>query len=179
MIMGHLATTLVAKREVPSAPWWLLIVAALLIDIVMVIFVGLGIEQMEPVPDSVGPRVSSAMIEMTYSHDLLPQLFWVLLSAALAYVFTRNGKVVIVAMLLTVFHWLCDLISGYGHFVFGPESASLGTDWYHKNLIVALVFEAALGAACVYWFVRGQEYSLVKMTGLFVGFAITPFILLL
>ncbi len=83
------------------------------------------------------------------------------------------------AMLLTFVHWLCDLISGYGHFVFGPESAALGTDWYHKNLLAALVFEAALGLACVYWFVRSQKYSLVKRVGLFVGFGVTPFVFLL
>ncbi|MGI9284961.1 MAG: hypothetical protein ACR2P1_06200 [Pseudomonadales bacterium] len=179
MITGHLATTLVAKRETPHAPWWLLIVAAFLIDIAMFTLVGLGIEQMEPAPNADGPTMSSAIVEMTYSHDLLPQLFWISLSGVLAYVFTRNGKIVIIAMLLTLGHWLGDLISGYGHFVFGPESAALGTDWYHKNLLAALVFEAVLGAACVYWFVRNQGYSLVAKTGLFVGFAMTPFVFLL
>jgi hypothetical protein len=121
MITGQLATTLVAKRETPSAPWWLLIVAALLIDPAMFTLVGLGIEQMEPAPNAVGPTLSSAIVDMTYSHDLLPQLFWITLSALIACVFTRNAKIVIVAMLLTLGHWLGDLISGYGHFFWPRE----------------------------------------------------------
>ena len=145
----------------------------------MFTLVGLGIEKMQHPSGAQGPSMASAIIDMTYSHDLLPQFFWVALVAALAYGLTRNGKMVAVAVLLTVGHWLGDLVSGYGQFVFGPESMALGTDWYHLNFVAALVFEAVLGAACVAWFVRGQGYSLVTKTGLFAGFALTPFALLL
>ncbi len=178
MMIGHLATTLVAKRQTPTAPWWLLVVAAFLIDIVMFTLVAMGIEKLAPVPGAAGPTISSAIVDMTYSHDMLPQLFWVSIAGAIAYIFTRNGKFALIAMLLTLAHWLGDLISGYGHFVFGLQSAPLGTDWYHKDLLAAVIFEAVLGIACVYWFIRGQQYSLFAKIGLFAVFAISPFALL-
>lgn len=145
----------------------------------MFTLVGLGIEKMEHPPGMEEPTMSSAIVDMTYSHDLVPQFFWVTLVAALAYGFTRSGKMLVVAVLLTLGHWLGDLVSGYGHFVYGPASTALGTDWYHQNFVAALVFEAVLGAACVYWFVRDRSYSPVRKIGLFAGFALTPFALLL
>jgi len=178
MLVGHLATTLVAKREVPLAPWWLLIMAAFLIDIIMFILVGLGIEQMKPVPNTGGPIMSSAIVDMTYSHDLLPQFFWVGLAGLLAFVVTGNKKIVLVAMFLALAHWLGDLVSGYGHFVFGLDSTALGTDWYHENLVAAVLFEAGLGVACVYWFVRNQGYSILINVGLLAVFGMIPFTLL-
>lgn len=179
MITGHIATTLVAKREVPTAPWWLLFVAAYFIDLVMFTLVGLGIEKLENAVDAQAPTMPLAMIEMTYSHDLLTQFFWIPLVGVIAYLVTRNSKIVIVAMLLTLGHWAGDLISGYGHFVYGPESTPLGTDWYHTNFLAALIFESLLGLACVYWFVRDQGFSLLVKASLIFGFVILPFSLLL
>jgi hypothetical protein len=51
----------------------------------------------------------------------------------------------LIAMALSLGHWLGDLVAGYGHHVFGPDSHPIGTDWYHLNLPAALTFEAALG----------------------------------
>lgn len=48
MILGHAATTVVAKRTAPDMPRWLLFVSAFLIVIAMFTFVALGIETMEP-----------------------------------------------------------------------------------------------------------------------------------
>ena len=71
MILGHAATTLVAKRAAPEMPWLLLLVSAFLIDIAMFTFVVLGIETMAPT-GSDGPTLANAMVEMTFSHDLIP-----------------------------------------------------------------------------------------------------------
>lgn len=46
MILGHAATTLIARRTAPDMPWGLLVVSAFLIYIAMFTFVGLGIETM-------------------------------------------------------------------------------------------------------------------------------------
>jgi len=179
MITGHLATALVAKRAAPAMPWWLLAVAAMLIDIAMFTLVGLGVEQMVPNPEASGPTLATTVVEMTYSHDLIPQVFWIGVSGALAYLVTRNRQFTLIAMMLTGAHWLGDLVAGYGHFVFGPESHALGTDWYHLNLPAALGFEAALGVACVYWFTRGHSFSLGVQVALYGVFGLLPFAFLI
>ena len=63
----------------------------------------------------------------------------------------------LIAMALSLGHWLGDLVAGYGHHVFGPDSHPIGTDWYHLNLPAALTFEAALGVLCVFVFTRGRS----------------------
>jgi hypothetical protein len=173
MILGHAATTLVAKRMAPDMSWWLLVVSAFLIDIAMFIFVRLGIETMEPTGGS--PSLSNAIVDMTFSHDLIPQIGWTLLAGAIAFAVTRRRLFALIAMALSLSHWLGDLVAGYGHFVFGPDSHPIGTDWYHLNLAAALTFEAALGVLCVILFTRRKSVSPGAQTGLYGLFGILPF----
>lgn len=177
MILGHAATTLVGKRIASEMPWWLLIISAFLIDIAMFTFVALGIETMAPTGAD-GPTLANAVVEMTFSHDLLPQIGWTLLAGVIAFAVTRRSAFALVAMALTLGHWLGDLVAGYGHFVFGPDSHPLGTNWYHLNLPAALIFEAALGVLCVFVFTRGRSFSPGALAGLFGLFGAVPFVFL-
>jgi hypothetical protein len=174
MILGHAATTLVAKRVAPNMPWWLLLVSAFLIDIAMFTFVALGIETMEPTGAD-GPSLATNVTQMTFSHDLVPQIGWTLLAGAIAFAVTRRRVFALIAMALSLGHWLGDLVAGYGHHVFGPESHAIGTDWYHLNLPAALTFEAALGVLCVFVFTRGRSFSPGAWLGLYGLFGVLPF----
>lgn len=177
MILGHAATTLVAKRAVPEMPWWLLLVSAFLIDIAMFTFVALGIETMTPTGAD-GPSLATQMVDMTFSHDLIPQIGWTLLAGAIAFAVMRRRMFALIAMALSLGHWLADLVSDYGHNVFGPDSHPLGTDWYHLNLPAALTFEAALGIFCVFIFTRRRSFSLGAQVGLYALFGVFPFVFL-
>ncbi|SLN26124.1 hypothetical protein ROJ8625_01042 [Roseivivax jejudonensis] len=174
MILGHAATTLVAKRAAPAMPWWLLFVSAFLIDIAMFTFVALGIETMEPTGAD-GPTLATNVTQMTFSHDLVPQIGWTLLAGAIAFAVTRQRMFALIAMALSLGHWLGDLFAGYGHHVFGPNSHPIGTDWYHLNLPAALAFEAALGVLCVFVFIRGRSFSPGARLGLYGLFGVFPF----
>ncbi|MGS4948063.1 hypothetical protein ACVDG3_21560 [Meridianimarinicoccus sp. RP-17] len=174
MILGHAATTLVAKRAAPDMPWWLLLVSAFLIDIAMFSFVALGIETMEPT-GAEGPSLATNMTEITISHDLVPQIGWTLLAGGIAFGVTRRRAFALSAMALSLGHWLGDLVAGYGHHVFGPDSHPIGTDWYHVNLPAALTFEATLGVLCVLVFTRGQSFSPGARLGLYGLFGVLPF----
>lgn len=175
MVPGHLATTLVAKRYNPKMPWWMLIAAACFIDIVMFSFIALGIETMVPIAGYEGPTLSGAMIETTFSHDLIPQIFWVALVGGLVYLISRKRRFALVAMALTFVHYLSDLVSGYGHFVFGTDSPAMGTDWYRENLLAAVSFEALLSVVCVYLFVRNRDFPVTRQVLLYGFFGLLPF----
>jgi hypothetical protein len=177
MILGHAATTLVAKRVAPQMPWWLLLVSAFLIDIAMFTLVAFGIETMAPT-GAPGPTIANAVVEMTFSHDLLPQIGWTVLAAAIAYVVTQRRDFALVAMALSFSHWLGDLVAGYGHFVFGQDSHPLGTDWYHLNLPAALTFEATLGVLCVFAFTHSRSFSPAALAGLYGLFGVLPLVFL-
>lgn len=164
MILGHAATTIFVKRAAPDMPWLLLVVSAFLINIAMFTFVELGIETMEPTGEK--PSLSNAIVDMTFSHHLIPQIGWTLLAGAIAFAVTRQRMFALIAMALSMGRWLGDLVSGSGHHVFGPDSHPIGTDWYHLNLPAALTFEAALGVLCVFVFTRGRSFSPVAQLGL-------------
>jgi hypothetical protein len=176
MILGHAATTLVAKRAAPDMPWWLLLVSAFLIDIAMFAFVALGIETMEPTGGT--PSLSNTIVDMTFSHHLIPQIGWTALAGAIAFALTRRRMFALIAMALSLGHWLGDLVSGYGHHVFGPDSHPIGTDWYHLNLPAALTFEATLGVLCVHVFTRRRSFSTGARLGLYGLFGVLPFVFL-
>jgi hypothetical protein len=129
-------------------------------------------------PTGAKPSLSNAIVEMTFSHDLIPQIGWTLLAGAIAFAVTRNRTFALIAMTLSLAHWLGDLVAGYGHFVFGPDSHPIGTDWYHLNLPAALTFEAVLGLLCVFLFTRQRSFSTSTQAGLYGLFGVFPFIFL-
>jgi len=61
-----------------------------------------------------------------------------LLAGVIAFAVMRRRVFALTAMALLLGHWLADLVTDYGHHVFGSESYSLGTDWYCLNLPAAL-----------------------------------------
>ena len=137
-------------------------------------FVALGIETMEPTGAD-GPSLATNVTRMTFSHDLVPQIGWTLLAGAIAFAVTRRRLLALIAMALSLDHWLGDLIAGYGHQAFGPDSHPIGTDWYHLNLPAALSFEAALGVLCVYVFTRRSSFSTGAPLGFYGPFRVLPF----
>ena len=134
MISGHIATTLVAKRHLPQTPWWLLGVSAYALDLAMFGLVAAGVEQLEGQPEATPPSMSTSVIDMTYSHDLLPTLLWTALFAGVLFTVTRRGRLTLICTALFVGHWACDFVSGYGHFLFGSDSTPIGLDLLSPEL---------------------------------------------
>ena len=179
MISGHIATTFVARRYRPQTPWWFLLAGAYGLDVLMFSLVAVGIEKMEAQPGVDGPSMANTIINMTYSHDLLPVLGWTLLTSILVWAASRSRTLTLVWTVLFSGHWLCDLVSGYGHFVFGPESTALGTDWYHLDLTASVMFESVFGILCVLLATAQTEQSFGRRVTLYAVFGLMPFSTLL
>lgn len=173
MISGHIATTLIAKRIVPKAPWWLLVLASYGNDLLMFALVLFGIERFEA--DLAKGGMEAAIIDMTYSHDLLPTLVWTALFGAAVWLIARNRKLALVCAALFFGHFVCDLFSGFGHFVFGPDSHPIGTDLYHGDLLTALIIESVFSVVCVTLATVKTDASRTKRALLYLGFGLMPF----
>jgi hypothetical protein len=91
-------------------PWWRLVVIAFLIDFAMFTFVALGSVSMAPT-DADGPTQVTAMVEMTLSHDLIPQIGWTVLACAIALWVTPRRLFALVAMALSLGHCVGDLVA--------------------------------------------------------------------
>ena len=149
MIVGHFATALVATEKAPKAPFWWLLVASNIADFVMVVLVAIGIETM--VPSSMfEATLENLRVDMTYTHDLLPALLWTLGVGAIGYGLTRDTTTAIWSAVLVAFHEICDLVSGFYHYVFTPGSPRVG---------LALLHPRARGCPCH----RGRAWRRLRL----------------
>ena len=178
MIAGHFATALVPyelTRKAHPAPVWLFLLAAQFLDVLMMTFVSLGIETMEP-EDAFSVSFSGLKTNMFLSHDLLPVLGWAAVFGVATWLIWRKPVVARWCVGLVVFHEVCDLVVGYPHDVIrgvGP----IGMALYVEAPILAFLIEAAMAAAIVFWFCHrraksGQSVSTgtqVALYGLLVG----------
>ncbi len=167
MVVGHYATALVAKERDPASPLWLLLAASMILDFAMAGLVLAGVETMQPDPNASGSSLASMQIDMTYSHDLVPVAGWTLGVGLLAYALTRRRATALWAAGLVAFHEVCDLVSGFPHFVMGPGTPEVGLSLYYRAPLAAMGIELALGLACVAWFTRRAGISRGKKIGLY------------
>jgi hypothetical protein len=87
MIAGHFATALVPyelTRKTSPAPFWLFLLASQFLDFLMLVFVSLGVEKLEP-SNFLTAAFVSMRSDMFVSHDVLPVLGWAILLGAIAW----------------------------------------------------------------------------------------------
>jgi hypothetical protein len=155
MIAGHFATALVPyelTRKSDPVPVWLFLLAAQFLDALMLTFVSLGIETMEP-EDAFEVSFSSLQTNMFVSHDLLPVVGWATLFGVGTWLIWRKPVIALWCVGLVAFHEVCDLIVGYPHYVVrgvGP----IGMALYVNAPILSFLIEAAMAAGIVFWFCR-------------------------
>jgi hypothetical protein len=88
---------------------------------------------------------------MTYSHDLLPTVAWVVVAILAGRGLFGGWRPGITAGVLVLVHLVCDAISGHEHHLFGPESPSIGLGLYASAPYVALGIEAVFTAGVMAW----------------------------
>ena len=177
MISGHFATALVAKKHAPKGSVWLYLIAAQGLDFLMFSFVLVGVEHLDT-GQSILPAMGSATVDMRYTHDLVPVVGWTALMVVIAFGLTRNWAVSAWCGALVVVHEICDLVAGYPHNVFGPESAEVGLKLWVTAPIIATFIEAGLGITCVYWYLRSNRLDERSRWTLYLAMGVTPFLLL-
>ena len=166
MIGGHYATALVPYTRLErKAPLWLLLIVAMSLDFLLLVFVATGIETAAPSGDK--PP------DMRFSHDLIPVFGIAIAASCVAWTITRRSIIAIWAAALVLLHEAADLVSGYQHNVFGPDSPALGLNNYMTNPVQALGIEALLILGCLTYFQwhehrAGRSFATWKSVTLFI-----------
>ncbi len=166
MIVGHYATALVARRQHRRLPLWSYLLAAMSLDIVMITLVLSGVEQMAPL-DPESPKLAEMVIDMTYSHDLLAVAGWATVVGLAGWGLARSVVAGLWLGGLVVLHEVCDLLSGFHHFVWGPDSPRVGLGTYTHAPLLAVAIEVAVCVLCTWWFLRGSDASPKRVAGLY------------
>lgn len=146
MFVGHLGVGLALKKADPRLSLGVLFLAVLLLDLLLGVFVLVGLEQVHVPADYA--RLRYLTFTFPYSHGLLASAGWSLLAAAVAWLAwrrpggRRTAALVVAAAVFS--HFVCDWIEHVPELpVAGVDSAKLGLGLWNY-LGVALALEAAL-----------------------------------
>ena len=160
MFMGHFATALVAdqksREQGGTAPFWLFLLASQFLDFLMVAFLWLGLESVEPT-NFLKATFANMNVDFSISHGPGPAVLWGLAFGAFACLITRDKWVTLWCAALVVFHELSDLAVGFTHTVMGKGTAEVGFNLYQNAPVSGLIIETVMCAGIIFWYLRKRK----------------------
>lgn len=133
-------------------------------DFLWFLFHYLGLEPTHP-SDAFDATLSNMMVDMIYSHDLLPQLFWLAIVFLIGILLFKSTKIGLVSMALVSIHFILDFFSGHMHHIFGADTMEAGLGLYASNPYLAIFIEALfIIAALWYFFIQEAKKGIIRST---------------
>lgn len=164
MLAGHFTTALVAHQKYPKGTLLFFLIASQLQDILWIIFHYLGLERTGPT-DVFDTTLSNMAVNMLYSHDLIPLLFWLLLIFLVGKFGFKDTKIGLVGAALVLGHFVLDFFSGHPHHLFGLDTKNIGLGLYATNVFLAIGIEAVfIIASLVYFFSQDAKKGIQRTT---------------
>ncbi len=161
MIAGHFTTALVAKRYYTAGSIMFFLIASQLLDLLWLIFHYLGWETTKP-DNYMHVSLDSLQVEMTYSHDVIPVLVWIVLTIMFGRWVFKNWKTGLIGGFLVFLHAIVDYIGAYSHHVFGPQTPDVTTGLYYSAPNLAVFIELIFLVVMMFWVVRLDKKAAVK-----------------
>ena len=163
MLAGHFSTALIAKQKFPKGTLLFFLIISQFQDFLWFLFHYLGIEPTNP-SDAFDATLSNMVVDMVYSHDLLPLLIWLIVAFTLGKIFFKSTQIGLVSMALVSMHFVLDFFSGHMHHVFGAETMELGFGLYASNPYLAIIIEALFSVVALWYFFREESKKGIKRT---------------
>lgn len=163
MLVGHFSTALVAHHKFPTGSLLYFLVISQLQDILWAVLHYAGLEVTTPT-DVFDTTLQTMTVNMLYSHDLLPQIFWMGLAFVLGWLLFKSSVVGLVGAVLVFGHFVLDLISGHPHYVFGTDSVNISLGLYATNAYLAIGIEAVFTAIVMAYFFMQERKDGVQRT---------------
>lgn len=164
MLAGHFSTALLAYQKIPKGTLIFFLIASQFQDLVWLTLHYLGVEPTEP-SNVENVTLQGIDVNMLFSHDLLPQLFWVLAIFIIGRLLFKSTKIGATGGLLVLGHFVLDFLSGYPHHIFGEETATIGFGLYYSNVYLAIAIEGLVSTlALVYFFKKEKEKGTDRTT---------------
>ena len=151
MLAGHFTTALVAHQKYPKGTLLFFLIASQLQDILWIICHYFGLERTGP-SDVFDTTLSNMAVNMLYSHDLIPLIFWLLLIFLIGKLVFKDTKIGLLGAALVLGHFVLDFFSGHPHHLFGLDSSAVGLGLYATNVYLAIGIEAVFIIASLAYF---------------------------
>ncbi len=155
MLAGHFATGLIAKQKFPKGTLLYFLIISQLQDLLWFTFHYLGLEPTEP-SDAFDATLSNMVVDMLYSHDLLPQLFWLVSVFVIGKLLFKSTQIGLVSMALVSIHFVLDFFSGHMHHLFGVDTMKAGLGLYASSPYLAIFIEAVFSVGTLWYFFREE-----------------------
>ena len=163
MLAGHFTTALVANQKFPKGTLLFFLIASQLQDLLWFTLHYLGLEPTGP-SDVLDTSLNSLSVDMLFSHDLVPQVFWMLIIFFIGKLLFKSNKIGLVAAVLVLGHFLLDLVSGHPHHIFGEESQNIALGLYASNTYLAIAIEIAFIVPMLWYFFKNETDNDISRT---------------
>jgi membrane-bound metal-dependent hydrolase YbcI (DUF457 family) len=158
MFVGHLAVSLAAKRVAPRVSLATLILAAALADVLWIVFFTVGLEQVVIEPGIMAAN-SLNLVSVPFSHSLLMDAVWGLLSAGIYFWARRDSRGAWVVFAAVLSHWVLDVATHRPDMPILPGiDTRIGLGLWNSRA-ATLIVEGALWSAAVALYVRATRPS--------------------
>ena len=152
---GHYTTVLVAYQKFPKGTLLYFLIVSQLQDLLWFTLHYLGLERTSP-DDVLSTSLSNMTVDMLYSHDLVPLIFWLIIVFLVGKVLFKDTKIGLIGSALVLGHFVLDFFSGHPHHIFGAHSHEVGLGLYASNVFLAIGIEAVFCIAAL-WYFFGEE----------------------
>lgn len=163
MLAGHFTTALIAKQKFPKGTLLYFLIISQLQDLLWFCFHYLGLEPTGP-SDAFDATLSNMTVNMLYSHDLLPQLVWVVVIFGVGKLLFKSTKIGLISAALLLGHFVLDFFSGHMHHVFGADSMPAGLGFYASSPYLAIGIEAVFCGIMLWYFFREEAKKGIERT---------------
>lgn len=163
MLVGHYATALVANQKFSKGTLIYFLIISQLQDLLWFVLHFLGLETTGP-DDVLDTTLSNMTVDMLYSHDLLPQICWLVVVFLIGRVLFKSNQIGLVGVALVAGHFVLDFFSGHPHHIFGSETPDVALGLYATNIYLAIAIEAVFCVAVLWYFFKEEARNKVQRT---------------
>lgn len=163
MLAGHYSTALIAHQKFPKGTLLFFLIVSQLQDFLWFIFHYLGLEQTEPT-DAFDTTLGNMYANMLYSHDLIPQIIWMLIVFIIGRIIFKSNKIALAGSIVLLGHYILDFFSGHPHYIFGEDTHEFGLGLYDSNPYLAIGIEAIFSGIALWYFFSQEAKNNIQRT---------------
>lgn len=163
MLAGHFSTALIAHQQFPKGTLLYFLIVSQLQDFLWFLFHYLGLEPTSP-HDAFDATLGNMYIDMLYSHDLIPQIIWMLIIFLVGKLLFKSNKIGLVGVLLLLGHFVLDFFSGHPHHIFGEDTHEVGLGLYASAPYLAIGIEAVFCVIALWYFFAQETKNGIRRT---------------
>lgn len=102
------------------------------------------------------------VVDMLYSQDLLPILFWLGIVFIIGKFLFKSTQIGLISMILVSIYFVLDFFSSHIHHMFGADSMEIGLGLYASSPYLAIFIEALFSIGALWYFLAKKPKKVLS-----------------